>query len=421
MALYYRIVMALAICLSLSACFSFSDEDWRDYVSVADTTGARQDICHIAGEISAQEQQALPHYFITNRLPDCRQSPHIILNQRGDAIRYGRALGYGAGVDGHHADLQFQDSAHWWRDIVQHSQNAGNGDKGRVIIYVHGFNYSFADTMFRVRQIDHYTGFSGPIIAYSWPSLYMISRYGSDQANNVWDRLYLYNFIQNIASREEIDEIILIGHSMGTRSVTDVLADMVTQHPESAQKIKRVILASADMDRQYFEQQLLYHLFDPKHQAGQRHFSLFVSDSDVTLAAAQRLYAYPRLGSTICAHPESAKQGKKCHILAELRAKPAHEWSDMERDIINGVTIFDSSKGYENISYVRHNDYLDSPIARAQLCRAIMAPLPSHHRGNGAEMLVSLPKGDGTSDLGICAGRAADEKPNMSWTKPVMP
>ena len=47
---------------------------------------------------------------------------------------------------------------------------ARRGTGGEAIIYVHGFNNTFADGVYRIAQLSHDFGFDGVAVHYSWAS-----------------------------------------------------------------------------------------------------------------------------------------------------------------------------------------------------------------------------------------------------------
>ena len=180
--LFFRLFIISPLLLVLVGCVSFAKQDWQELVS-ADST----DLCSRNLPAGYPSYDALPLFFITSRLPDCRNDLPQFTVQRGDMIRYGRYQAAGTTSNPKPPTIAFRDENNWRNDV-----NSALGPSGRVIVYIHGYNSPFDETAARTDAVRRVTNFDGPVISYTWPNFETFSRYTVDEANNLWDQPYFY-------------------------------------------------------------------------------------------------------------------------------------------------------------------------------------------------------------------------------------
>ncbi|WP_439568474.1 alpha/beta hydrolase [Sphingopyxis sp.] len=302
-----RHLMVATAALTLSGCIAAVDYGkvrHADYV--ADPRCTAQPGAVIDGD-------ALPLFFATSRLPDCRSSDISLLRHRGDKIRYGRfAVPRETEVGGKtrlRTPIAFQDSADWWTALQAETDRR----QGRVLLYVHGYRETFESTSKDAAQIARMTGFDGPVIEYSWPSQGEVLSYAVDETNMYHDVRNFRDFLKTLAERPWVKEIVVVSHSLGARLVIPAIAyvDRASSSADSS-NISNVILASPDIDRETFERDIEEEVLSPRRVANDRRITVYVSHADKALAASRALHGYPRLGSPYCFDPFEA---------ADLKAK----------------------------------------------------------------------------------------------------
>src|SRR5690606_31245992 len=120
---------------------------------------------------------ALPLFFVTSRLPDCRSTAIILTPHRGGSLRYGRFAApretEAKGKKALRTPLACQHESDWWRALEDETDRK----QGRVLLYVHGYRETFETTSKDAAQIARMTGFDGPVIQYSWPSQGEVLKY----------------------------------------------------------------------------------------------------------------------------------------------------------------------------------------------------------------------------------------------------
>jgi hypothetical protein len=89
-----------------------------------------------------------------------------------------------------------------------------------ALLFVHGYNVTFADAARRAAQIAYDLQFDGLPMLYSWPSEGATLRYPTDADNSLWTRPHFADFLRLALSRLGARRLHLLAHSMGNRVVT---------------------------------------------------------------------------------------------------------------------------------------------------------------------------------------------------------
>lgn len=259
------------------------------------------------------DTDALPLFFATSRLPDCRTADISLLSHRGDRIRYGRFNApREVDVGGKKqllTPMAFQDSGDWWKALQAETDRR----QGRVLLYVHGYRESFETTSKDAAQIARMTGFDGPVIEYSWPSQHKLLSYAVDETNMYHDVRNFRDFLKTLAERPWVKEVVIVSHSLGARLVIPAVGYVdATSSSADSSNISNIILASPDIDRETFERDIEEEVLAARRVARDRRLTVYVSHADKALAASRALHGYPRLGSPYCFDPFEA---------ADLQAK----------------------------------------------------------------------------------------------------
>ena len=136
------------------------------------------------------------------------------------------------------------------------SKQISNRPKGErsAIIYVHGFNSTFAEALFLNTQLMHdYKRTEVPIL-FSWPSSGRSLAYMHDHESILSSRNALETLLDTL-ERSGLESFTLVAHSMGSQLVMETLR----QHTIRADgrhwpKLAAVALISPDIDVQLFTQ-----------------------------------------------------------------------------------------------------------------------------------------------------------------------
>jgi esterase/lipase superfamily enzyme len=177
-----------------------------------------------------------------------------------------------------------------FRDALRASMKArGQRD---VVVYVHGFNNTMAEGVYRVAQMHSDLKVPGVAVHYSWPSRGSPLGYVYDRDSALFARDGLEDLLSQVA-QAGADRIIIVAHSMGAalsmeslRQIHMVRDDRVIRH------LGGVVLLSPDLDVDLFRAQArdIGRLPDP--------FVIFGNSRDTVLNLSSKLSGAPdRLGN----------------------------------------------------------------------------------------------------------------------------
>lgn len=124
-----------------------------------------------------------------------------------------------------------------------------------VMVFVHGFNNTFAEGLYRQVQMTHDFAVPGVVVNYSWPSLGNPLGYVHDRDSALVARDGLQQVLEQVA-RTRAQRIVLVAHSMGGFVTMETLRQMGRdgRGPVWA-KISPVVLLAPDVDLDVFKAQ----------------------------------------------------------------------------------------------------------------------------------------------------------------------
>ena len=241
---------------------------------------------------------------------------------------------------------------------------------GRALVFVHGYNNHFDDSVYRLAQLAEDARFAGTTVLFSWAS-----------AGRVLD--YVYDHNSASAAREELEEtmrllvrsgatrIDLVAHSMGTWIAVEALRQLaIAGDPDLGGRLGDVVLASPDIDIDVFKSQML-RIGKPK-----RRYFVLVSGDDKAL----------RLSSLIAG--QSPRVGKY---------SDAQELADLGVIVVN---MSDLKAG----DRLNHAKFADNPL----LVRLLGKQLADPNAFDGSETDISDAIGLVARGLGRAVGSAAE-------------
>ena len=185
------------------------------------------------------------------------------------------------------------------------------GQQKDILVFVHGYNTNFSAAVLRVAQFVHDTKYEGIPVLFSWAS-----------RGSTFD--YLYDLNSALQAREELGRLgVILGHvnathfdvvahSMGNLVALEAMRTLeLRQGGTSGGRLRHVVLASPDIDIDFFKTQL------KSVQNLQDRFTVLVSNDDRALSLSQRLAGgVSRVGATDPV--ELAKLGLKVIDLTEI-------------------------------------------------------------------------------------------------------
>jgi len=174
-------------------------------------------------------------------------------------------------------------TAHAFRSALNREIENQNTPTREVTVFVHGFNNSFADGVFRIAQMANDLKLPGSFVSYAWPSRGNPLGYQYDADSALFARDGLQELLFNVRSAGT-ERINLVAHSMGAALLMETLRQIEIARPGwTAQNIAGVVLLSPDLNVDVFRSQV--RRFEKLPQP----FLIFVSQRDVVLKLSARL------------------------------------------------------------------------------------------------------------------------------------
>jgi esterase/lipase superfamily enzyme len=157
--------------------------------------------------------------------------------------------------------------------------------RGKVLVFVHGFNNRFDEAVFRFAQIVHDSKAPATPVLFSWPSRGVVGlrEYQDDleDANNSSDAIV--QLLDTIAADANVKEITVVCHSMGCSPTLEALRSKAIHNGKIGDKIKNILLVAPDVDVNVFRTQM------QQMGSGRPRFALFLSQDDSALKLSKAL------------------------------------------------------------------------------------------------------------------------------------
>lgn len=126
-----------------------------------------------------------------------------------------------------------------------------------VVIFVHGYNYNFQESLFRLAQLVADGGFDDTPVLFAWPSAASVAGYVADRDAITYSRDDLVRVLNTIAGQPKVGRITVFGHSMGAMLVTEALRQLrLTGQDKTIERLADVVLAAPDIDIDVFQTQM---------------------------------------------------------------------------------------------------------------------------------------------------------------------
>ena len=239
----------------------------------------------------------------------------------------------------------------------------------KVVLYVHGFNETFATAAYTTAELCHFLGRENVCAFFTWPassSGFFLTSYTTTTEAAVYAVNHLRKAIRMIARTPGVESIELIGHSRGSAVLLDAFRELVGEAvvygitPAEHIKIDNVILIAPDIDVDVGRQKITYLESDPDlltHWAEDEippiingRFTIYSSPDDEALSVSRFLFrSRSRVGQV------SAEQ-----IPLELQREAA-KWGKLDVIIYRG----------ERTDQYGHSYYVSNPQVSSDLIQLI--------------------------------------------------
>ena len=174
-------------------------------------------------------------------------------------------------------------------------------ESGAVLVFVHGYNTSHPEAVFRVAELAADLRRGGAAVLFSWPSRATVTDYVTDRESATYSRDYLERVLNEIASVPDVRSIYLVAHSMGNWLAVETLRQAkLRERSPFLKKLNEVVLLAPDIDVNVFRTQL-----DAIGKLN-RPIIVAVSKDDRALATSERLAGgVPRVGNVLIDNPRA--------------------------------------------------------------------------------------------------------------------
>lgn len=164
-----------------------------------------------------------------------------------------------------------------FRTTLQRELATRPANEREVMVFIHGFNNTFADGLYRTAQIRHDFDIPGVAVHYAWPSAGNALGYAYDRDSALFARDGLETLLREIAASGS-NRIVLVAHSLGSSVTMEALRQLrIGGRDDVISRISGVILMSPDVDIDLFRSQAMR--IDPLPQP----FVIFTSQRDRAL------------------------------------------------------------------------------------------------------------------------------------------
>lgn len=119
-----------------------------------------------------------------------------------------------------------------------------HGATEQVMLYVHGFNNDFDDSIRRAAQLAWDIAIDAPIIVFSWPSAGSWHRYFHDRSQVEASSGAFTAFVKNLPATTQLDVLV---HSMGNRLLAQSINALSSSVWVGRRPLRSLVLAAADL------------------------------------------------------------------------------------------------------------------------------------------------------------------------------
>ncbi|ATQ57790.1 alpha/beta hydrolase [Paracoccus yeei] len=152
---------------------------------------------------------------------------------------------------------------------------------GHVLLFVHGFNTTYGEAVYRLAQIAHDGDVAATPILFTWPSRGSPVGYNYDRESALYSRTALEQSLRILADDPSVTQITILAHSMGAFLTMESLRQMSIRSGPVNPKIRDVVLASPDIDIEVFSRQFI------EMAAPRPRFTIFMAKDDRALGLSR--------------------------------------------------------------------------------------------------------------------------------------
>jgi esterase/lipase superfamily enzyme len=157
--------------------------------------------------------------------------------------------------------------------------------RGKVLVFIHGFNNRFDEAVYRFAQIVHDSKAPAIPVLFSWPSRGVVGlrAYQDDLESATNSRDAVEQLLDTIGGNPSVKEVTVLCHSMGCFLTLEALHSRARHAGKIGDKVKNVLLVAPDVDINLFRTQMR------EMGSGRPRFALFLSQDDGALKLSKSI------------------------------------------------------------------------------------------------------------------------------------
>ena len=167
------------------------------------------------------------------------------------------------------------------------------------IVFVHGFNYNFQESLYQMAQMATDSGDRMTPVLFAWPSDASVTGYVADRDSIMFSRDPLADLLADMTEKSGSKQVIVAAHSMGCYLTAEVLRQLRQTGQNEVMSKLRVALASPDIDIDVFKSEV--NVIGPMNPP----LTIMVAGDDRALEVSSKITGdRPRLGSVNANSPD---------------------------------------------------------------------------------------------------------------------
>lgn len=123
-------------------------------------------------------------------------------------------------------------------------------DSDSIMLFIHGYNVSFTDAIFRAAQIAFDANFAGTVVVFSWPSAGNMFKYDKDRESAEAASPHLAQLLQLVSTDIGKKNVYVVAHSMGNEILVNALQQVALA--KSPIGISELVMAAPDVDKNVY-------------------------------------------------------------------------------------------------------------------------------------------------------------------------
>jgi esterase/lipase superfamily enzyme len=169
-----------------------------------------------------------------------------------------------------------------------------------ILLFVHGYDTSFADAIFKAAQIAYDANFGGGVLVFSWPSAGEVIKYDYDRESAQFSGGDLLSVLRMLTEEIGDKRVYVVAHSLGNQILVDALEKAALSKVKLS--ISELVMAAPDVDKDVFMRKA------KEIKSVANSMTMYASSADKALLASDKKAWGTRMGY-IGAHGPNLAEG----------------------------------------------------------------------------------------------------------------